>query len=311
MAAAPQMIEERAPRLEVAAPPPKDDTDYVRPWSPLTERECDDLRWYWRKRESDYGVGSTAGAQLERAYAQWISDEAVREERARKFKLRLELHAQRHKRATVPKRKASDIDREIRQEWIHLHSPPATTPDDPFPSDDIFKLLRVSKRVERRLLRVGDSHTRVLYAAFGETQGGWPSARGGWPHGEEDNPHTTKATNAKKRAPVFSPRAAAARVFDPMLVEIVASIVAFEMYREPTEPNVRLVKQHDQDDGVGSRERFVYLDEDPARGNPAAVQAIARELVVARVNDKPFVERLKKSAARLLYRAARAYAGVR
>lgn len=248
----------------------------------LPERDEDDLRWRWQSAHGDFGVCSTFGAQLTRAYGDRVSDEAVQAARVERWKLRRRIRDQRQKRAIIPDRSVFDLERELRGEYIYGHESHASTPVDPYEDDRVLLHVRRAKRIDARLERAGENAMCVLFAAYGPPHPGWPTTTGGWPMGPLPNPHLVDTDADGKKWPLASSsRETAKKKFGRELVEIVAAIVAHEI--------------HTQGETLAARR----------------IPATARGIVIARLGDGAFVRRLKIAASKHLSDAARAYAEAR
>lgn len=204
------------------------------PAAALLPVEVRDLRWFYCEAESDMGIRSTFGRQLDAALAQRISDEAASDARAvRALRTRLQK-GWRPKRRALRRAKRSAITEamlehvgadlpdegvaqtqrisperldlgDLSEQTIYMRSPLRTVVIDPYESEAILKCVGRANRIRARLVVAGDAVARVLHAVYGP------------------------ATFGQER------KALAKRFGD--LVEVVVAIMAAK--REPSDPPAR------------------------------------------------------------------------
>lgn len=158
-------------------------------------REVAELRWRFTTVESDLGIRSTFGAQLDNAYAQMPSDDEVR--RAKRIKA-LRTRISRGWKPTDQRtldaleelmgigtpgalykgdgnysvNRLPGSDHMFDENHIHLHAPVRTPPADPYESDAVLFLVRRLRDIDRRRRLIGRSHDRVLEAVYGNSTAG-------------------------------------------------------------------------------------------------------------------------------------------
>lgn len=169
-----------------STPPPKGATTYTTdarderletdPSRALTMREVASLRWFFCEAESDMGVRSTFGAQLDAAIAQRISDESrIEAQQVRSIVTQL-------RKGKRPKGKALELAKDVGLlrsasmtvrieqlggEYIYMHAPAHNVVIDPYENDGVLRSVRRANEIRARLVRVGENHTKVLNAVYG------------------------------------------------------------------------------------------------------------------------------------------------
>ena len=188
----------------------RDERAETDPSSPLTLRELSDLRWFFCEAESDMGVHSTFGEQLDRALGQMISDDAALEaktmarlrsrvrhgwrpkaETAKRYRLNDKAEAMMSHLGVEFPGALSDPDgnfqtrKGLTVEWmrenladllsdqtIYMRSPVHSSPPDPYEDDRVLVLVRRANAIRARLRRTGEKHTKVLCAVYGPVVNG-------------------------------------------------------------------------------------------------------------------------------------------
>lgn len=145
------------------------------PSAALRPADIAGLRWFFGEHESDLGIRSTFGAQLEGALAQRMSDEARREAR------QMSALLSQLRKGRMPKGVAREFAERIGLvrdgqkiriellggEYIYQHAPTHPPPPDPFESDRVLVLVRRANQIRTRLRAIGENHTKVLNAVYG------------------------------------------------------------------------------------------------------------------------------------------------